>query len=113
MAKKIDVTVLVGTVDDGDEKYGPGKSLQVDEGEAKGLVDAGIVRLGVPDEPDEGMTDERLDLLLEAIGALEDGNENHWTEKGLPEVAALKELTGGNVTGDERDEAWLEYQANS
>lgn len=57
------------------------------------------------------MSDERLLELLNAIDLLEPGNEAHWTVAGSPEVAALKEITGGKVSGKERDEAWAEYQA--
>ena len=73
------------------------------------------------DDPEEDSEDEvgdqvdagRIDDLIEAIEMLEDGNADHWTNNGLPEVAALKELTGGSVTAKERDEAWAAYNVGN
>lgn len=62
---------------------------------------------------DVELSDERLLQLMAAIEQLEDGNEDHWTTTGLPEVAALKVLTGGPVKGAERDAAWKIIQGNS
>ena len=60
-------------------------------------------------EEPEDFDAARMALLLDAINSLEEGNEAHWTNSGLPEVAALKEITGGTVSGAERDAAWAEY----
>lgn len=62
-------------------------------------------------EQKAGISDDRLSALVDAIDALEDGNEDHWTSAGKPEVAALKKATGGDVTAAERDAAWAYYQS--
>ena len=61
------------------------------------------------EEQEDEFDEARMVLLLEAIDKLDEGNEDHWTNSGLPEVAALKEITGGSVTGAGRDAAWAEY----
>jgi len=66
----------------------------------KAMVDISIV----------DMDGDRLITLLEAIGGLQPGNKAHWTNKGAPETKALKEITGGKVSGAERDYVWNAYQ---
>ena len=52
----------------------------------------------------------RHERLVAAIGELEEGNKEHWTEGGQPDVFALRKATGiKDVSADERDaafEAW-------
>ncbi|MDE2904499.1 MAG: hypothetical protein OXQ28_00275 [Acidobacteriota bacterium] len=52
----------------------------------------------------------RHERLVAAIGELEGGNKEHWTEGGQPDVFALRKATGiKDVSADERDaafEAW-------
>lgn len=57
----------------------------------------------------EPPSSERILELVGAIEKLDTENEDHFTESGIPEVAALKELVGGKVTAAERDAAWKAY----
>ena len=57
------------------------------------------------------ITDDRLEELQDAISELDHENDAHFTESGLPEVAALKEITQSKVTAAERDAAWKAYNA--
>lgn len=36
--------------------------------------------------------------LASAIALLDDANDDHWTQAGLPDISTLKTLTGGDVT---------------
>ncbi|MDH5258264.1 MAG: hypothetical protein OEX07_09645 [Gammaproteobacteria bacterium] len=108
MAKQ-DVTVLVGTIDDGEKTYGPGDSLKMNDKEIPALVKAGIIKEGVEKKPFE-MSDDRMIELFDAFDQLEKGNEAHWTNSNKPEVAALKDILDGDVSADERDHAWKQYQ---
>lgn len=59
-------------------------------------------------------TDTLIDSLVEAIGELETGNAEHWTQGGKPEIKALVKLTGIKaITGKQRDEAFEKYQAEA
>lgn len=61
-------------------------------------------------EPQE-FDDARIQDIVSAIGLLEEGNEDHWTNTGKPEIAVLKTIMEGKVSGDERDAAWLVAQS--
>ena len=54
---------------------------------------------------------DRASAISAAIDGLEEGNEDHWTKDGRPEVKALKAATGlDDITAAERDAAWAAYQ---
>ena len=55
--------------------------------------------------------DDRRAQLLAAIAGLEEGNPDHWTRSGKPEVRALEGATGlKNLSAAERDTVWAAYQ---
>lgn len=47
-----------------------------------------------------------IDQVIDAIGQLEQGNENHWTKSGLPEIKALEAITGLDINAAMRNRAW-------
>ena len=51
--------------------------------------------------------------IVDAIGKLEDGNAEHWTKGGKPEVRALEAVLNYDITAAERDAAWDAYQNNT
>lgn len=54
----------------------------------------------------------RRALLTAGMRALEPGRDDHWTAAGLPEIAALRSITGlASVPGAERDEVWAAARA--
>ena len=108
------VTVEPGTVIPlPDKKYG------LEKEDVERIVNAGGGTVSEPEakvveEPeDKGivLTNDRLIQLTQAIDKLEKDNDKHWTNKNEPEIAALKEITGGKVSAAERDAAWAAYQA--
>lgn len=54
-----------------------------------------------------GLTQEQI---IAAIGALEVGNEAHWTKGGLPDAKVLSDILDHPVKAAERDDAWKVYQ---
>ena len=46
----------------------------------------------------KGMVTPGTADLSVAIAMLDDANDDHWTQAGLPDIATLKTLTGGDVT---------------
>lgn len=50
---------------------------------------------------------ERIDLIVEAIGELDQANPMHFTKGGMPNVFALSELVGEEVTASDRDAAYV------
>lgn len=112
MAKneKVEVTVLVGTLTDGDQSAGPNELFMLNAHEVDDLVKRGIVRTGkptvTPPAGATGLSNDRLIIYIQAIGTLDPKVKGHFTEDGKPEVAALKDLIDDKVTDAERDEAW-------
>jgi len=47
----------------------------------------------------------RVALIVEAIGKLTKGNTEHYTQDGRPKVEAIEKILGIGVTAAERDEA--------
>jgi hypothetical protein len=54
---------------------------------------------------------ERLAAIMEAIGKLDINNATLWTGSGMPKVPAIAEVTGWDVSGQERDAAWAQIQS--
>lgn len=47
----------------------------------------------------------RIAAIRDAIGELDEDNEDHWTNDGKPDARALTSILGWQVTSDERDDA--------
>lgn len=48
--------------------------------------------------------------IVAAIGQLEPGNKDHWTQAGAPDVRALEAVLGGQISAKDRDQAWAAAQ---
>jgi hypothetical protein len=113
--KLISMVVIAGVVRHSGDVYEIDETLDVSEKDAEHLKKAGAAKYKNPrDEKasadSAGEAEQQLDDVVEAIGQLDPNNEDHWTQANLPEVGALKEILGRNVTGAERDAAWEQYQ---
>lgn len=111
----ISMVIVAGVVRHSGKEYAVDDELGVEsEAEAERLKGLGVARYKNPgDDKSAGESDtdpKQLDDVVEAIGQLDPDNEDHWTQANLPEVGALKEILGRNVTGAERDAAWERYQ---
>ncbi len=99
-------------------------ALPLSAGEIAVLIERGIVApaadagddagtgtaTGTP-APAGGAGEGREARLLAAIAGLEEGNPDHWTQDGRPEVRALKAATGlADLTAAGRDAAWAAYR---
>lgn len=56
-------------------------------------------------------TDLPLARIVAAIAKLDPANPAHFTKSGRPEVKALSDLIGAEVSSRQRDEAWASLQA--
>ena len=58
-----------------------------------------------------GKEPSREAALLAAIAGLEEGNSDHWTKSGKPEVRALEAAAGfKDISAAERDAAWAAHR---
>ena len=56
--------------------------------------------------------DLRMHLIRAAMRGLDRDNPDHFTNAGLPEIAALKQATGlSSIAAAERDDCWAREQA--
>ena len=56
----------------------------------------------------------RQEKLIAGIGKLEEGNKEHWTEDGRPDVFALRKASGvRDASAAERDEAFEEWKIHA
>ena len=121
MENKVEVEVLVGTVDDGTGQYGPGEKLMMNEREAKALSigsnpvvrlvtsevgGENVVKLSSKKEGGSLNAEERVAAIVEAVTNLDPENKDHWLSDGeTPDLEALSSITGFPVKAAERDAA--------
>ena len=84
--------------------YLPGEMLELDERTAAPLLDVEAITAIA-----EG-ADAQEDVLDRAIAALDPDDPEHYTQGGIPQVAALGRQAGFEVTAAMRDVAWVRYQ---
>ncbi len=107
-SKIIECVVLDGhVIDNGDNTYEPGESVDLSKKEAARFVEKGIVRLLSDDDKESGRwkktpptEDEENAAALKAVA---DGNK---TQSGKPTTEAMTEILGQPVSAAERDEIW-------
>lgn len=90
----------------------PGTEVELDDKDAKTLVDRGFVSYPaeVAVKPAEPQTPPpSLDDIVEAI--LDLNPETDFGKSGKPHVEALEAILGANISGSQRDEAWERYKA--
>lgn len=63
-----------------------------------------------PEEPQDGDGPTRMDLLVDAIGQMEDGNPDHFRKDGKPYVEMLRTFSGvEDATAEEASAAFDRY----
>lgn len=92
-----------------DRLYRPGEPVELDEADAKLLLESGAVRKPGPPEPPEGA--EKDAAIRAAIGRLDRADESKWTKAGEPTTDALEGQLGFKVSAAERDAAWAALEA--
>jgi len=97
------IKALENTVASG-ESILRGKTYDVSKSDGRTLVN--MKKAVAVETPVEKMS------INDAIESLDAESPDHFTEegKGKPRVEVLEELMGRNVTGQERDLAWSEYE---
>ena len=93
-----------------DERYLPGDTFDISDKEAKRLIDKGVVRTKKAETAKrrnggaKTEKEERAEGILEAAkAAIEAGDV---TKDDKPEVKAIEEILGHDITAEERDLAW-------
>lgn len=97
------------------KRYAVGAAVYLDMAVAEHLMDNGVVEIAGPAaEPldDPLMTTAQKDdaKLYAALDSLEEGNKDHFTTSGLPQVSVIFEKTGQALSAEQRNAAWADYQ---
>ena len=111
------ITTKVVTYDKpGGEPKPPGTSLSLDKDEADRMIKRGHASEGGAREPEPAKKpagDTLTAALAEAIGGLDKGDEELWTNSGKPNTKALEAVLGYPVSAAERDAAWAAVEASA
>lgn len=84
-------------------KPGETRSVEISADEAKEVQAAGLTVGKAKGQPqDDAPSAEDIKA---AIALLDNSNDDHWTKAGLPEVEAVKEALGADVTRKQIEEA--------
>lgn len=88
--------------------------VEMDHKMAQPLIKIGVLGKAAPTSTNSHnatLTDVEMTQLVDAIGKLENGNKDHWTKSGKPEIKALEQATGININAKQRDEAFAVFNA--
>ena len=85
-----DITSLGGPYEDGVE----GEEKNLDDDHALIMFTAGVVELLDKDDPDSEDKQPASESIATALRQLDPENDDHWTEAGLPSMAAVEERVG-------------------
>ncbi len=105
----------VWDIDHDGRRIAPGETAVLPAEVARALIEGGAAE--TPEAPADTAElaeapVERQAALAAAIAGLEEGNPDHWTKSGKPEVRALEAATGvGDISAAERDAVWTDHQA--
>lgn len=101
------------------ETIADGGSCEVGDAEAKALIDRGLAKPDDGREEEAGESGADADRHAQILAAIRDlleadpdrADETVWTKAGKPEVRAIEELLGFDISAAERDAAWEELNA--
>ncbi|MEE8128185.1 hypothetical protein [Candidatus Vondammii sp. HM_W22] len=84
-----------------DEKYG------LTEKDVERIVRSCVGRVeSSPGPREETFVPLHLSKLVDAIYQMDTENPKHWIGDGKPDIASLEKITGGQITADDRNNAW-------
>lgn len=75
--------------------------------------EAAIKQAAADKEADENAKKQRQLLIIEAIKSLDNSDDSLWTEENLPRVDAIESVLGGNISEEERDQAYAAMEADA
>lgn len=113
---------VVSNLSHNNKDYAPGRRIDLEDEFSDPLVAVGVIKEGyegtekapanTANTANTGPTDptERLDAIKAAINTLNIDNGDLWLRDGKPNVAAIVDVTGWNLTAAERDAAWVEVK---
>lgn len=67
---------------------------------------------GSTKKPEPSSDDEKLKAITEAIGQLDKGDKDSWTQSGAPNADKLTDMCGFAVSAQLRNVAWENHPAN-
>lgn len=97
---KLICTVMWALAHNGNE-HQAGDEIEIDSSEAESLLQSGVIQL-VDDSSDVISLDD-------IVMAIDELGDDDYTGNGIPEVKALERVLDGNITAEQRDNAWSEY----
>ena len=84
-----------------------------DDPEIRAKIESAIVDRAAAEAEGEAEPTRR-EKIVAGIDLLEEGNKEHWTEGGQPDVFALRKATGlGDISAAERDEAFEAWKVHA
>lgn len=88
----------------------PPGTVVMAEGDANPLLANGTLSPSAAAAPADATekSSSEFDKVIEAIDALEEGNDDHWTKDGKPDAKALSDRAGFTVSAELRDTAWAQ-----
>ncbi|MDX8385359.1 MAG: hypothetical protein R8M11_02450 [Gallionella sp.] len=104
--------------------YAQGDSIELEQIEAQALLVGNAISAGhktAPPDPGIAVTplsitllpnhEQRLHVIMDAIGKLDKNNPEYWMPSGKPQLSAIEAITGFTPAGKERDAAWQQLNA--
>jgi len=102
---KITTTLTLRMGEPGAYDYiSPGVSLNLTNEEAEVLIDRGFA---IKDP----VGDPRVALIDAIMDAIDDLSPDAFGQDGKPNVKAIQDIIGQNISAADRDEAWVAYQS--
>lgn len=88
-----------------------GKEYELEDTDAKYLIQIGKAEVPGADNADTPLDSDRLAEIVLAIDVLDSDNKDLWTGEGKPQVKAIENELGFDITADERDAAWEAFNS--
>ena len=102
---------VLSPVDHDKTRYEIGASIDLEENEAKGLLDVKAIELAPEAQSAPADEAERIAAIVDAIGQLDKANAALWTNAGTPKTDGLTAITGWPVVAKDRDAAWAKVNS--
>lgn len=79
----------------------------------KGLASVMVDPAEIEEDAGADEADDKIQRICDAIAILDPDDPDQFTNAGLPQVDALEEVMGEDITAAERDAAWAQYKAQA
>ena len=95
------------------KEYAVGDPIDLGDKEAKDLLAINAIGAAAAGNTPAAPADEaeRIAVIVDAIGQLDNADTSLWTNAGTPKTDGLTAITGWPVAARERDAAWAQINA--